>query len=134
MTAAHILACGLLGALWRLLKGATLRPGTAPIAAWTFAPMCALAVAPLCWDLDPGKCVLALIGFAALSAAFLLVDANNGGNGKPLLRFGPFGFGYWIADRWWPAWHARLGEPWLGGTWFGAAAWVAWTIAWRLGA
>lgn len=127
---AHILLTAVFGALWRLLKGATLRPGTAPIASWTFAPMCAAPLLPLCWALDPGKTVLAYILFCGLSAAFLLVRADNGGAGRPLLRFGPAGLGYWIADRWWPTWHARLGEPWLGGTWFGAAA----AVAWRLGA
>ncbi len=130
MIAAHVLACVLLGALWRLLKGATLWPGTAQIASWTFAPMCAAPLPPLCWALDPGKVVLAYILFCGASAAFLLVRADNGGGGRPLRRFGPFGVGYWIADRWWPAWHARLDEPWLGGSWFGVSA----AVAWRLGA
>lgn len=129
ISAAHILACVVFGALWRLLKGATLRPGTAPIASWAFAPMCALPLLPLCWALDPGKVVLAYLVFCGASALFLLVKADNGTK-YPLLRFGPAGIGYWIADRWWPTWHARLGEAWLGGTWFGAAA----AAAWRFGA
>ncbi len=129
---AHILACIVLGALWRLAKGDTLRhfflngkawPGTAPIATWTFAPLCALAIAPLWGALDPGKFALALIGFGVASAVFLLVDADNGGNGKPLLRFlFLWGLGYWWANRYRPDWHAKIGEPWLGGVWFGFMA------------
>lgn len=135
MIAAHILATILLGALWRLLRGATLWPGTAPIATATFAPMCAFAILPLWWVLDPGKFALALIVFGALSAMFLLVDADNGGNGKPIRRFGPFGLGYYLAGRFRPALWSAIGEPWLGGTWFGSASVASWIIyAWRLGA
>lgn len=138
MTVAHIFAATLLGALWRLLKGDTLRHffpggdawrGTAPIASWTFAPMCVFAILPLWWTLDPGKFALALIVFGALSAVFLLVDADNGGNGKPIRRFGPFGIGYWVAGEFKPEWWSKIGEPWLGGSWFGFWAAVAHFIA-----
>lgn len=124
-------ASALLGALWRLFKGDTLRHffpggddwrGTAPIASWTFVPMCAFTILPLWGALDPGKFALALIGFTAISAAFLLVGADNGGNGHPIRRFGPFGIGYWLAGKLKPAWWSKLGEPWLGGSWFGAWA------------
>lgn len=148
MIVAHILACIVLGALWRLLKGDTLRhlipggaswPGTAPIATWTLAPLCAGVVWPVLSPLDyyllsglgagwylAEWALLALLGIG-LSALMLLVRADNGGR-RPLLRFGLFGLGYWWADRYRPEWHAQLGEAWLGGTWFGACAWATWII------
>lgn len=121
-----IIISAALGALWRLLKGATLLPGTAPLASWTFGSMCAVPLLPLWGPLDPGKWMLAFLVFCGASALFLLVKADNGGNGHPLRRFGPCGLGYWLADRFKPEWHALLGEPWLGGTWFGGVAGVAW--------
>lgn len=125
---AHIAACFILGALWRRCKGST---NGGPLASWTFAPMHALPLLPLCWALDPGKVVLAYILFCAVSALFLLVRADNGGNGHPLRRFGPFGLGYLIPAAWVPrvrvfgvTWvdagePTDVGELWLGATWFG---------------
>lgn len=65
-----------------------------------------------------------------LSALFLLVKADNGGGDLgPLRRFGPFGLGYWWADHYKPEWHAQLGEPFLGGSWFGFWAAVSWAAS-----
>jgi len=113
--AAFILVVTALGALWRYAKGGA----ASPLASWTFGPMTALPVTPLALASPWWVALAAWAAFAGLSALFLLVKADNGGGAHPLLRFGPFGLGYWWADRYRPEWHAALGEPWLGGSWFG---------------
>jgi len=123
IAAAFILMCTVLGALWRYAKGGA----ASPLASWTFAPMTAITVTPLALVAPWWAALVAWAAFAGMSAAFLLVRADNGGNGDPLGRFSEFGRGYWIADRYRQKWHAALGEPWLGGSWFGcwAAAFCA---------
>lgn len=93
VTLMHILGCMVLGALWRLMKGGTLRAGTAPLAAVTFPPMGNSR--PREVDASAGRCRLRLAG------------------------------------RFKPEWHAVLGEPWRGGSWFGFLASASAAIFWR---
>lgn len=90
---AYVAALALLGAAWRRGKGDALPAWVATVG---LPVLCLLLVAPHAlgfgwWALAAVLPVWGLLG------AFFLVEANNGGNGHPLRRFGPFGFGYWWA-------------------------------------
>jgi hypothetical protein len=133
---AHVALSAFLGGLWRRIKGSH---GGGLIASLTFAPLCLLVTGPtlsvsvLAW-------LLASLGVGISSTLFLLVEANNGGDGNPARRFGWFGseyvkyqqapgnvkplvlFGKTLVAR--GAW-TEIGELGLGARWFGAMAGVA---------
>jgi hypothetical protein len=114
-----ILLSAILGGMWRATKGCH---GGGPVATWTFVPLCAFATTPAWHALDLGEIALLCVACGTISGLFLLVKADNGGNGRPLLRFGPFGLGYWLAGRYIPERWAQYGEPFLGASWFGFVA------------
>ena len=60
--------------------------------------MTAITVTPLALVAPWWAALVAWAAFAGMSAAFLLVRADNGGNGDPLGRFSEFGRGYVITS------------------------------------
>lgn len=139
----YVTAMTILGAAWRRGKGDAL---PAWVATAGLPILCLLLVAPHAprfgwWAFSAA---LPLWGLLAL---FFLVEANNGGNGHPIRRFGPFGLGYWWASRhaetirefrflgvtWIKAHnHSDVGEAFLGGSAFGFLAAVSAALFWGM--
>lgn len=130
---AYAAVLALLGAVWRRGKGDALPAGVATAG---LPVLCLLLVAPHTPRVGWGALAAALPLWGLL-ALFFLVEANNGGNGHPLRRFGPFGLGYWWASRnaeairefrllgiTWikPRNYSDVGEVFLGGSVFGFLA------------
>lgn len=144
-TTLYVAALSALGAAWRRGKGDALPAWVATVG---LPVLCLLLVAPHAPHFGWGALAAALPLWGLLGV-FFLVEANNGGNGHPLRRFGPFGLGYWWAARHaetirefrllgitWikPRSYSDVGEAFLGGSTFGfLAACSAAAVLWSWG-
>lgn len=123
MTGALFVSCVAIGAAGRRLQGGWFNGFR-----WTALVVYTVLCVGLSAQLERAVGAFPAIGLAAVflgaSVAWLTIKTDNGGAGRPLRRYGPFGLGYFFADRYKPEWHDVLGEAWLGGTWFGFLALV----------